>query len=452
MPTTERDRLFENLTDEIRRLRQGESPDLSQLRRLVEDRTVQVAEVLADLDDEDRRALFDALEPDQQAALLEEADEPMQEVLLAALADDERRAAILDEMAVDDVADIVDDLSEQHREQVLEGMDTARAEVVRELARYDPDTAGGLMTTELLAVEEGTTVQEVKDIIRSSERPIESIDNIFVVRNKQLVGVFSARDLLLAENTDSVSEFMTTKVISVDVDDDAEECFRIMEKHHLSSVPVVDEFHDLAGMITVDDVLTAVEREASEDVFRIAGSSELYPTRDSIVERVRKRLPYLLVSIVGGFGGAAVMKLIEGVGATEKLFFMPFVAGLAGNIAQQSSAVMVRGFATGVVEPSRVTRVIVDEMRVGLLAGLICATLGALLASLIGSDESWRLSLAVLCSVTMVATLAPVLGTAIPSVLHRLGKDPAIAAGPFITMLLDMTSIAIYLTIVNRLL
>lgn len=410
----------------------------------------EIAEALEVLGSSDQSLLFENVSAELQADLLEETDGRTQEFLLGMIEDPGRRSAVLEEMGADDVADIIDEMSEEAREEVLAGIDVARAEKIRGLARYQPDTAGGIMTTDLLAVEEAATVQSVKDRIRGDD-DIESIDNSYVVANGRLVGVFSARDLLLAGNDDLVSSFMTTNVISIEVEADVEECFRIMETHHLSTLPVVGGRDDLLGIITVDDVLTVGEEEGSEDVFLLAGSADIHPTRDSVIGRVSKRIPYLLVSVAGGFGGAAVMKLM-GEHGIEKAFFLPMVAMLGGNIAQQSSAVMVRGFATGEVESSRIPRIVLDELKVGVCVGVLCATLGGMLAYILGGQHPTSMGTAVALSICFVSGVSSILGTTIPSIFHRFDRDPAIAAGPFITMLIDMIAIGIYLSIVNALL
>ncbi len=409
----------------------------------------ELADALESLVTDDQALLFENVSPELQADLLEEAEGRTQDALLALIEDPDRRSAVLEEMGADDVADLVDEMSEEEREEVLAAVDSERAEKIRDLARYDPDSAGGLMTTDFLAVEEHVTVQFVKDRIRGDEE-YESIDNSFVVATGRLVGVFSARDLLLSGNDERVASFMTTNVISTHVSTDAEECFRIIETHHLSTLPVVQDNDLLVGIITVDDVMTVGEEEGSEDVFKLAGSADIHPTRDTVMGRVAKRIPYLLVSVAGGFGGASIMKLM-GEQGIEKAFFLPMVAMLGGNIAQQSSAVMVRGFATGEVEPSRIPRILWDELRVGFSVGMVCALLGGALAWLLGGLDPRAMGLSVGLSIFIVSGVSSVLGTSIPSAFQHFDKDPAIAAGPFITMLIDMIAIGIYLSIVNQL-
>ncbi|MCA9299473.1 MAG: magnesium transporter, partial [Phycisphaerales bacterium] len=340
------------------------------------DNLIEVADSLAEFEQEEQVLILDLLAPEEQADLIEEAPETVQDFFLEHLQDDVRLPEIISQLAPDDAADLVDDLSDTRRELVLGRLDEERADAIRELASYAPDTAGGVMTTKYLAVGEETTVRGVKDIIRESG-DVESIHNIFVTSDDRLLGVFSARQLILADNDQAVREIMTRDVISVEVDDDVEEVYRVMETYHLSSLPVVDQYHDLVGLITFDDILTVGEQEATEDVFRMAGSSETSPTHDSVLRRAGKRLPYLLVSTFGGFGSALVLRSVGRAGLVDEvMYFLPMIAMLGGNIATQSSAVMVRGFATGEVDPSRIPRILLGEMAVGITVGFAVALLG----------------------------------------------------------------------------
>ncbi len=443
-------RTFENLRAELQRLREDPARDPARVREILGDHLIEIADNIADFDDHEKELMLDLLEPGQQADFLEEMDEKEQAGFLELLSARNGLAAVMSEMKADDIADILDDFPEEARQVVLDSLPEDRAEEIRELAAYDPDTAGGLMTTEFLAVSEDTTVRGVKDLIRSNGE-VESVGNIFVTAEDRLLGVFSVRQLILADNEQKVSEFMERDVISVELDDDAEECYRVMETYHLASIPVVDEYHDLVGIVTFDDVLTVGEREASEDVFKMAGSGDLYPTRDSILGRVRKRLPWLLVSIFGGFGTASVIRLFTDGDVqvvSEVARFLPMIVMLGGNIATQSSATMVRGFATGEIDSHKIGRVIVGEVGVGVIVGALCAAIGGLLAFFGGESGAFAMAAVVLVSITCLSLIAATLGTLIPAICERLSVDPAISAGPFITMLIDMVGAAVYLSFV----
>ncbi|MEE9392089.1 MAG: magnesium transporter [Planctomycetota bacterium] len=448
----DRERLAEALKIEIDRVRSApEAPnDRGRLRELVSESLIDVADLAVHLDDEDRLLIFESLGPEEQADLLEEVEGEVRDYFLRALDGDERLPHLLERIAPDDAVDLVEDLSQSDRDRILDNVETQHADKIRELSQYAPDTAGGLMTPDFVATSQEATVADVKTLIRSRD-DFESIDNVFVLSKERLLGVFSSRDLILADNSDLVKDLMTTDVVSAKLGTDREECYRLMETYHLSTLPVVDQFHDLAGIVTVDDVLTVGQEEASEDVFRMAGSADIRPTRDSVLGRVRKRLPYLLVSVFGGFGSALVLKLFSVGDAnviSEVTYFLPMIAMLGGNIATQSSAVMVRGFATGEIDPHHIPRVIGDELQVGVLVGVVCSVFGAIAAYVLGENDPLWMALAVMASIASLSGISSVLGTTIPSVCHKLNVDPAISAGPFITMLIDMIGCAIYMAFV----
>ncbi len=438
-------RLIETTKSELQLTNAVLAGSTGAVSEFIAENLIEIADNISEFDDGEKSELLQRLDAEQLADFLEELDESEQPFFLDLLKGDARLPEVMSEMKDDDIADIVDEVSEQEREQLLENLPKERAEIIRELAKYAPDTAGGLMTTEFLAVEKNATVREVKDKIRE-QGDLESINNIFVTHGERLLGVFSVRELILAENSDEVGGFMESDVISIDADEDAEECYRIMETYHLSSLPVVDQYHDLLGIVTFDDVLTVGEEEASEDVFKMAGSADLHPTRDTVLGRVRKRIPWLLVSVVGGFGAAFVMGLfgLDRV-VSEITMFLPLILMLGGNIATQSSATMVRGFATGEVDAERISKVIGGEVLVGLIVGGICSLLGCILVYLIDQRNSIGMAAVVLSSVVSLSLLASLLGTLIPTACQRLKVDPAISAGPFITMLIDMTGSAVYL-------
>lgn len=442
----ERKRYIESIRAEVERTR-SEPGRVSKLRDLIQEDLIEVADNLAEFSVDDRVAIFESLDPADRALMLEEVDEADQELLIERLADAEL-PKVLEEMDPDDVADIVDERSEIDRERLLTGLDSELAEQIRELASYPPDTAGGLMTPEFLAVDESATVQDVKDLIRSRD-DFESIGNIFVTTDRRLLGVFSVRELILASNDTIVATFLTRDVIHVDVHDDREEVYRVMETYHLFSLPVVDDNHDLVGIVTVDDVLTVAEEEASEDVFRMAGSGDLHPTRDTIFGRVTKRLPYLTLSVFGGFGSAFILKVMGKSDVIDDVtYFLPMIPMIGGNVAMQSSAVMVRGFATGEVELARTPRVIRDEVTVGLIVGFACAIVGAFIALVLTDNDPQSMAVTVLCAIVSLSLVSATLGTGIPAVFHRLGVDPAIAAGPFVTGLIDMVGCALYIAFI----
>jgi magnesium transporter len=225
-----------------------------------------------------------------------------------------------------------------------------------------------------------------------------------------------------------------------------------METYHLSAQPVVDRTGRLLGTITSDDALSALEEEASQDVMALAGAGSATPTEQTVVERVRARIPWLMLTLFGGIAAGWVIRGLavfygkgHAVEATAQL--LPLVAGLAGNVGMQSSAVMLRGFATGEIHRSRVRRVVGEEILVGILVGVLCGVVSGLMALTLVEEADLHRFLAVALSVALAATVAGTMGAVLPSMCERAGIDPAIAAGPFITTLNDVLGFTIYMSV-----
>jgi magnesium transporter len=237
-------------------------------------------------------------------------------------------------------------------------------------------------------------------------------------------------------------------VIKVRDDDTREDVIRAIETYHLGAVPVVDQKDRLLGIVTSDDALTALEEEASEDVLTLAGAAGPLPTGHGVLRRVRARLPWLLVTLGGGLLASFLIQVVsrwlgreDAVGPLGR--FLPIVAGMAGNVAMQSAAVMVRGFATGEIKASRVKRVITDEILVACSVGVLCGLIAGVIAVSTGVDA--RLAFSVGLSIALASAIAGVSGTVIPSICQRADIDPAIAAGPFITTLNDLLGFLVYM-------
>jgi magnesium transporter len=405
---------------------------------------IDVATSLGDLEDAEVTAVFDALGHEAQAKVLSEADPKVQALLLMHVG--ERGASLLAALDPDDAADVLDAATEPQVEDILRGLEREDAEELRQLREYGAETAGGLMTTEVVALAPELTVAEALDRIRE-EREAETVSIVYVVSDHgHLLGVLSIRDLLLALPDQRVKNLMTTRVLQVHPGADQEEVIRTMETYHLSVIPVVDDAGLLLGIVTSDDVLTALENEASEDVMKLAGASGNNPTRQSVRERVWARLPYLMVTLGGTMLSALIIRLLTDEAEVGVMaYFIPVVGGMGGNVGMQSAAVIVRGFATGEVDQSRIAKVIFEEFLTGGTLGFLSA-MGAFVIALLMAFTPIE-GLTVAMSLFCATLLAAAAGTMIPTVCARLGVDPAISAGPFITTLNDILGISVYIGI-----
>jgi magnesium transporter len=430
---------------------EGDDRGLVSLRTLLgEQNPIDVARILSDLDAAQVTLVFDQFEREAQSVLLSEASPREQALLLMHVGD--RGAQLIAHLEPDDAADVLDAVPEADREALLSDLEAEDAQEIRELREYPADTAGGLMTPEVVSVDVDATQEQILRVIRESH-DAETVNVIYVTNHGTLVGVASIRDVIRAQPRTPIREYMTTDLITVGPEQDQEVVIRLMETYHLGAIPVVTPAGRLLGMVTSDDVMTALEDEASEDIMALAGAGT-YSAGRTVRERVRARMPWLLVTLIGGITAGWVIRaldqLLGGGGdavVKETAQLLPLVAGLAGNVGMQSSAVMLRGFATGEINRSRLKGVIRDEILAGLINGILCGLVSGIMAVAITGSHDIRRFGAVGISVAVASTMAGTLGAVVPTTCYRLGIDPAVSAGPFITTLNDILGFAIYMTV-----
>lgn len=411
-----------------------------------------LAEILEELEDEQRSAVLHLLTEEAAAEAIAEMEPEDQAAILTALTE-ERAEAILDEMSADDVADLVGELPPHQAGAILELMDDEDATDVRELLGFRPDTAGGIMTTEYISVHSSLTAEAAIDELRRLAPAAETAYYVYVINGReQLVGVLSLRELIVASPKALVKDIMRTTVLSVHVNEDQEEVARVVKKYNLLAVPVVDDQDVLRGIVTVDDVIDVLEEEATEDLYRAGGVSEAEPDMDleaGIWPSVRARLPWLMgllfLSLVSGKVIEHFNPLMDNVSALA--VFITTMAGGAGNAATQALTVMVRGLATGEVDTALFWRVVWREARLGLTIGILCGlALGA--TATLWHGSIW-IGLIVGLAISINLMLAKAAGSVVPVLLQRLGLDPAVASGPFIATVTDTTSMLVYFTIAS---
>ena len=411
-----------------------------------------LAELLQEMDIQESGLILKILDDEKAAMVLQEMD-PSDQSLLVRFLGKERSSQILEEMFSDDVADLLGELPEAEAQELIDLME--EGEEVQELLDYDEDTAGGIMTTEYIALEADLSVEKAVLHLRETAPDAETIYYVYVVdKEEHLLGVLSLRDLIVASPKTPLKEIMKTKIISVDVGTDQENVAKVVAKYDLLAVPVIDRENHLLGIVTVDDVIDVIEEEATEDIYRLAGGIE---TQDedrlilSLYHSVRARLPWLLVTLVGGILSGSVIKNFTDVldSVVALAYFMPLIAGMGGNVGTQSSTLMVRGLATGQVDTQSTWRNLFREMLVGLVIGFVCGSLVALVAYF------WqgKVVLGFIVGTAMAANIlsAAIIGTLVPLVFRRIGVDPAVASAPFISTTIDITGLSIYFTLTTLL-
>ena len=360
----------------------------------------------------------------------------------------------LDELDTDDAADIIAELSQSKKEEVISELeDVEHAKDIVDLLRYDEDTAGGLMGKELVKVNENWNVLTCVKEMRIQAENVTRVHSIYVVDDEnRLKGRLSLKDLLTTSTKTPISQVYIKKVDYVRVDTPNTEVARIMQKYDLEAIPVVDEMGRLMGRITIDDIVDVIKEEADKDYQLAAGISQDVEADDSILDLTRARLPWLVLALFGGFISVRVLGLFEGAMANHGnlFFFTPLIAAMAGNVGVQSSAIIVQGLANQSISGSLWNRLI-KEVSLSLLNGIILASI-----LFVGSHFLLNVEIIIGEIVTIalisVIIIASLIGTFIPLLLHRFNIDPALATGPFITTSNDICGILIYFSIAKMIL
>jgi len=420
---------------------------VANLRRIVaRAHPVDLAVIYGELNDLEQGRFFQILkQADRVAELLAEMEPRGQQALLASMSPEEL-ALILPDMDTDDAADLLNLLPEDTRRQVLDSMGTEDSQDLGLLMDYPPDSAGGIMTTEFVSLPASMTAGDAVEALQGLQ-DAETAFYLYVVDDAgKLVGVVSLRHLITSARSTPLSAIMATDVVSVETATDQEHVARLVAKYDLLAIPVVDEEKKLVGIITVDDVLDVMRQEATEDIYKMAGTSqEELVYGNQVLPIVRLRLPWLLVSLFGGMLTGTILWLFRAT-VTEIIAlvsFVPVVSGMGGNVGTQSSAILVRAFATGRVDFTNLAAHVWKELRVGLLMGVLCGLIVGLVALV--WHQSPYLGIVVGFSMICALTVAAIMGTLAPAALRKMNVDPAVAAGPFVSMANDLTGYFIYL-------
>ncbi len=409
---------------------------------------VQIAGQLDNLPPEDQDRILQMLPAERRAAVFGELREETAAEIVRRLAPEEV-AVLLDDLESDDVADILGRVEESQLRQILKRLDPEDADEVEELLAYEDDTAGGIMSLDFIRVFDNVTVAEAVRVIQEFDDPPDQAFYVYVVDDdERLVGVVSLRRLLTSRRDDPIREVMNSELLLVDREADQEDVVEIATRYDLVAVPVIDAQRRIVGVVTIDDIVDVIREEATEDILKMAGAgAELFETR-SFWSSFRARMPWLGAAAVGGVLVAWALSGFENALQTVPVLalFMPVIAGMGGNVGTQSSTIVVRGLAVGYVESSRISRLILREMGLGMLLGTIYGVLIAVAAPFIGADVGDPIALGAVLTLGMIGsmTIAATVGTSIPLLMHRLKIDPAVSTGPFVTTAVDILGLMFY--------
>ncbi len=443
------------MLDAVRKLiRRGDTTGLERL--LGKRRPVEVAGLFPHLNDWEARNLVNTLVARDHASaarVLLEVDPPVAPNLLAWVERDDL-VKMVQSLPSGDATALLRYLPEETATEVVQLLETTVSEEVEELLSYDPDTAGGLMSTDVFVLKEDVTIGEaIADLQRNSDSMAMAFYLYVVNDADQLVGVLSLRSLLTHPPETRLKDIMITEVLRVKTYTDQEEVAQMVAKYDLVAIPVVDDFNKLVGIVTVDDVLDVIREEATEDILKMAGTDEDDMVSRSMFTAVRARIPWIGVTLLAGLVASEIVRAY--LSTLESLVllagFMPVIVGLSGNAGNQSAALVARGISLDQMEARALTRYILRELRVGLALGVLC---GLALAGFVRLryPDTLVLGLAAGGSATISMVAAMLFGALSPLVLRRLHLDPNMATGPLVSTIVDVLGICVYFALSSALL
>ena len=395
---------------------------------------------------QNRQRIFEFLSPQEVSRFFNQLDieEKEYEILFDSM-HAHYASEVLENMSTDNAVDILNELSNSKVASLLALMDNRVTDKIKKLLHYEEDTAGGIMTTEYISLDIGTSVKEALMLVKNQAPDAETIYVIYVVDTAgQLVGVLSLKDLIVANIEAHVEEVMIQRVVSVNVEEDQERVAQKMKDYDFIAMPVIDYQHHLVGIITIDDILDVVNEEADEDYSRLAGVSDTKSTDQSVFKKALKRLPWLIILTFLGMITATILGGFEDTLSQVALLaaFIPIISGMSGNSGTQSLAVSVRNISNGDIKEKSKLKIALKEAGSGLITGFVCAVILFLIIVIIYRQPF--LALIVGASLTIAMTVGTLVGSMIPILMNKIHIDPAVASGPFITTINDIVSMLIY--------
>lgn len=408
-----------------------------------------IAELYQNLDIEQAEYLFSLLDEEKAADVLMELDEDDRLKLISEMPAEEI-AKQIDHLDTDDAVDLIQQLDEDEREEILSHIDDVeQAGDIIDLLKYDEDTAGGLMGTEMIVVNENWSMPECIKQMRLQAEDMDEIYYVYVVDNEyRLRGTLPLKMMLTHPSVSKIKHIMEAEPVSVKVDTPIDDVALDFEKYDLVAMPVVDSIGRLLGRITVDDVMDQV-RESSERDYQLAsGISSDVDADDSVLAQTKARIPWLLVGIASGLLASVILASFEAQlqAVTALALFIPIIGGTGGNVGVQASAIVVQGLANGSLDIKKFGSQLGKEILIGLLNATVMSTV-VLAYNLVTMPGDLAVTISVAVSLFVVVMFATLLGTVVPLTLEKLHINPALATGPFIQISNDIVGLLIYVRI-----
>ena len=414
-----------------------------------------IAELCNDLAPEEARFVYRLLDNETAADVLVEMDEDVRKEFLELLPSETIAKRFVDYMDTDDAVDLMRDLDEEKKEEVLSHIeDIEQAGDIVDLLKYDEDTAGGLMGTEMVTVNENWSMPECVKRMREQAEDMDEIFYVYVVDDdRKLKGILPLKTLITNPSASKIKHVMEPDPYSVKADEPLDDVVLTFEKYDLAVMPVVDGIGRLVGRITFDDVMDEAREQTERDYQLASGLSTDVETDDKILDQAKARLPWLIIGMIGGLSNSWILGNFEGNFANNPAIalFIPLIGGTGGNVGIQSSAIVVQGLANGSLDLRKSLSQIVKELGLALINASIISLLVFAYNFFIFHPD-FKITIAVSASLFAVVLFAATFGTFVPLTLEKMKVDPAIATGPFITITNDIIGMMIYMTVCMMLL
>ncbi|MDE6802709.1 MAG: magnesium transporter [Muribaculaceae bacterium] len=423
--------------------------DQAALSELEDMHPADIAELYEELDLEEAEYLYKLLADQTAADVLMELDEDERRKLLADMpAEDIARQ--IDYLDTDEAVDLIQDLPEEERDEILSHIDDVeQAGDIIDLLKYDEDTAGGLMGTEMIVVNENWSMPECIKQMRMQAEEMDEIYYVYVVDNEnRLRGILPLKKLITHPSVSKIKHVMEEDPVAVKADTPIDEVALDFEKYDLVAMPVVDSIGRLLGRSTVDDVMDEV-RESSERDYQLAsGLSSDVAANDTVFAQTKARIPWLLIGIASGILASLILTGFENqlAAVTALALFIPIIGGTGGNVGVQASAIVVQGLANGSLDIKQFGAQLGKEVLIGLLNATVLS-LVIFVYNLIMLPHDFAVTISVAVSLWAVVMFATILGTVVPLTLEKLKINPALATGPFIQISNDIVGLILYVNI-----
>lgn len=409
---------------------------------------VDIALLLAELEDKELVQAFRLIPKDKAADVFANMNNSMQSYLVEMFTEKELKE-ILDELFIDDTVDLLEDLPANLVTRILENVDKERRASINQILNYPEDSAGSIMTTEYVDLRKWMTVRQALDHIKETGIHKETIYTCYVLEQRRLIGIVTAKDMLIADDDAKIGDLMETEIISVSTHTDQEEVARALSKYDFLAIPVLDSSDLMVGIVTVDDAMDVMEDEATEDIIKMGGAnpSEKSYFETSVFQHAKNRIVWLLVLMLSAtFTGIIITHYEDAFAVVPMLVsFIPMLMDTGGNCGSQSSTLIIRGIALDEIHFKDIFKVMFKEFRISIVVGVILAAANGIRIYIMYKDLN--LAFVIGCSLIVTIMIAKLIGCILPLLAKKVHLDPAIMAAPLITTIVDTCSIVVYFMI-----